>query len=310
MAITESDVASAAESIYATGKILHLNANHDTIPSPGQIAIYAEIRQRISPSPLSCGMVVKVKKLQDNAEVPDDLRKAGEIFLKMFDRRAAQQIRQDNGVDAWTEDMEHDFAKDLASGKIEGFLEKLRTVPNFQEDTEEDWDAAENEAYLAAELLKCFNSEVTTYARLKEYQGILIPRFLAAVTLNVSPFDTLLSPQQKELYQPKGVLLQYLQGFSLSTMIEQAPRSSWQSIVDQAIRIVHILGDKDILNTNVRPDNFIIVPKTDMCEVFMIDFGQCRVRRGDETDEEWGRAKWIQDEEGAVGFVMKSKLKK
>ena len=42
----------------------------------------------------------------------------------------------------------------------------------------------------------------------------------------------------------------------------------------------------------------------------MIDFAQCRFRGEDESDLKWGRAKWSQDEEGAIGAVMKARLKK
>jgi len=36
----------------------------------------------------------------------------------------------------------------------------------------------------------------------------------------------------------------------------------------------------------------------------LIDFGACRLRHPDETDEEWRRAKQDQDEEGAIGHVV------
>ena len=44
-------------------------------------------------------------------------------------------------------------------------------------------------------------------------------------------------------------------------------------------------------------------------EVFMIDFALSRLRESGETDYEWRRAKWSQDEEGAIGYVMKNRLK-
>ncbi|KAF9772125.1 hypothetical protein IL306_010183 [Fusarium sp. DS 682] len=275
-----------------------------------QSTLQAKIKQQKRPWTLSCGMVVYIQERSDGLGNFDDLNTGNETFLKMFDRRFAEQIRKDNGIDTWSEDIEQEFLRGLSSGKVDEFLEKLRTVPQFQQDTEEDWDTAENEAYLAAELRNCFNSEIATYARLHEYQGKLIPRFLASVTLDTPQPDVVLSQQQQELYKQKGILLQYLHGFSLSTMVQNAPKASWQRIVDQAIQIVHVLSDHDILNADVRPDNFIIVPEDDEYKVFMIDFGQCRFRRQDESDLEWGRAKWTQDEEGAVGAVMASRLKK
>ncbi|KND90465.1 hypothetical protein TOPH_05002 [Tolypocladium ophioglossoides CBS 100239] len=42
----------------------------------------------------------------------------------------------------------------------------------------------------------------------------------------------------------------------------------------------------------------------------MVDLAQCRLRGADESDWELGRAKWRQDEEGAVGYVMRHRLQK
>ncbi|KAK7424471.1 hypothetical protein QQX98_000436 [Neonectria punicea] len=86
----------------------------------------------------------------------------------------------------------------------------------------------------------------------------------------------------------KGILPEYLAGFPLSTIAGNAPQSSWQDIIDQAIEIVHILGDNDILNQDVRPDNFMVVPKGEKgqeYQVYMTGFGQCRLR-DNESDAE------------------------
>jgi len=296
-----AEASDVAEILYPTGHVMCLTTN-STDNENNDLRV--KVKRQTRPWTLSCGMVITIEGPSSRPETGD------QAFLKMFDRRGAQQIRQDNGIDAWNEEIEQEFVKGLSIGKVEEFLEKLRTVPNFQDETEEEWDAAENEAFLTAELRKCFDAEVATYARLQENQGKAIPRLFDVVTLNTDLPNVKLNLQQQELYRPKGVLLQYLPGFSLTTLADNAPKESWQGIVDQAIQIVHILDDHGILNADVRPDNFIIVPKDDEYQVFMIDFGQCRFRREDESDEQWGRAKWIQDEEGAVGYVMRMMLRK
>ncbi|KFA56242.1 hypothetical protein S40293_00167 [Stachybotrys chartarum IBT 40293] len=102
----------------------------------------------------------------------------------------------------------------------------------------------------------------------------------------------------------------------MPTLIQGAPLHIFQDIIDQTVRIVHVLGDNNIPNADVRPDNFIVSRNdnngatSDDYRVFMIDFGQSRLRRADEQDHEWGRAKWRQDEEGAVGLVMQHRLRK
>ena len=115
------------------------------------------------------------------------------------------------------------------------------------------------------------------------------------------------------------MLLQYVPGFTLPEMpvlMQGALLHVFQDIVDQAVRIVHMLGDGGILNADVRPDNFIVSSGGDSSnttqekKVFMIDFGQSQLRRPDEDDHEWGRAEWRQHKEGAVGLVMKHRLRK
>lgn len=157
---------------------------------------------------------------------------------------------------------------------------------------------------------KSTDSETATYARLQECQGRIIPHFLASVTFEEPLPDVVLSENQQKLHQHKGILLQYLSGYSLSGMIKIAPRASWQGIVNQAVQKVHLLSDHNILNMDVRPDNFMVVPENDTYRVFLIDFGNCRFRRKDESDAEWGRAKWDQDEEGAAALIIGSRLKR
>lgn len=310
MPLSDRDALNTANLPYTTDSIIKLKASAIDTSNREQSALHVKVKQQQRPWTLSCGMVVGIPDNVEGKAKIESLGPEDEAFLKMFDRRYAEQIRQDNHIDTWSEDIELEFLTGLISGKVKDFLEKLQTVPNLQRDTGDDWDAAKNEAYLAAELRKCFNSEIATYDRLQEYQGKFIPRFLTAVSLDVLLPNLALDMEEQELYKQYGILLQYLAGFSLSTMVENAPEASWQGIVDQAIRIVHILGDYDILNADVRPENFIIVPKDEAYQVFMIDFGQCRLRHEDESDADWGRAKWIQDEEGAIGAVMKMRLSK
>jgi hypothetical protein len=69
-----------------------------------------------------------------------------------------------------------------------------------------------------------------------------------------------------------------------------------------------MLGDYNILNRDVRPENFMVTSTADQFQVFMIDFALCRFRGEDESDLAWGRAKHTKDEEGAVGLTMRKVL--
>jgi hypothetical protein len=65
-------------------------------------------------------------------------------FLKLFDRRFAGQLRDDNGINPWTKDMEQAYVQSVQCGTIDQFLHDLHHVPDFQEDTEEDSTEEEN----------------------------------------------------------------------------------------------------------------------------------------------------------------------
>lgn len=253
------------------------------------------------------------------------LKLPSSAFLQLYDRRFADQLRRDNGVEGWTVELEHKYLQSVRSGAAEKFLYSLHNVPNFQEVTEDDWNDWQNEAFLDDELLKLCKAETATYNKLCEQQGKTVPKFLAAVDLNLaagadltaSP-NSLPGPPKLLDFQPfhvKGILLEYIDGFNLRQVPEYCPRSTWQDIVDQAVSIVRLMGDYNILNRDVRPENFIVSPllggqEVQQYRVFMIDFGLCRIRREDETDLQWGMAKCTKDEEGAVGLVMQMILKR
>jgi serine/threonine protein kinase len=113
-------------------------------------------------------------------------------------------------------------------------------------------------------------------------------------------------------FEIPGILLEYIDGFTLSKIEQKVPRVFWQQICDMAIQVVNIVCDHNILNEDVRPDNMIVRANkgsSNGYEVLMIDFALSRLRRSDETDDEWRRAKWSQDEEGAIGYVMQHRLK-
>ena len=312
-----------AQAPYADNTILALKLEQspDSQNQQQQSELRVRVKCHTEPWTLSCGMVVEVVDYPQDGPSRDLWAVGQKFFLKIFDRRFAHQHRHDNGVGPWSQQMEDDYMASVLSGKTDQFLHRLRTEENFQEETEEEWDNAENEASLNSQLVGLFSAETKTYERLREYQGSKIPRLFARVTLDISLHSSDASSHVNSMagrpghyslspFQIPGILIEYLQGFPMSSMAGNVPRASWQTIVDEAVAITHLLGDAHVLNTDVRPENFMIVPVEEgkHYRVCMIDFGQCRLRGPDESDEDWGRDKWVQDEEGAVGAVMKMKL--
>ena len=115
-----------------------------------------------------------------------------------------------------------------------------------------------------------------------------------------------------------GFLLEYVLGVTLRQLVATwkardslLPNSILASLCEEAVRVVDCVSDFYVLNEDVRIDNFLIREpfvgsSLDMIvedAVVVIDFGQCQLRREDESEGDWVKAKWSQDKTGAVGFV-------
>jgi serine/threonine protein kinase len=100
-----------------------------------------------------------------------------------------------------------------------------------------------------------------------------------------------------------GILLELIEGINL----EEIDPSSFNlnNVFNDALRIINQCGELGVLNHDIRLSNFIVRPRG---SVVMIDFAQARVRRGDETDLDWKRMKWDEDEEGCVGAAAAKKF--
>lgn len=286
---------------YQVGQVLTLNVIPEQGDESSASTVRARIRQLQNPRTLSCCMIVDLlgEDCHDNP-----------VFLKLYDRRFSEQLRCDHGVDPWKMDTEEEYINAVRTGAARQFLHNLHTIPDFEEDTEETWDDGQIEAFLTGKVHELFDAEATVYDTLRDIQGKLVPRLVARVHLPLSLPDAGIShADAAELLHVRGILLQYIDGFSLSKVQDQAPKSEWQGIVDQAVAIVQVVGDHGILNRDVRPDNFIVQRGGSGCyRVFMIDFGLARLRGRNETDRDWAKAKLTKDEEGAVGLVMKKRL--
>ncbi|KAK4143002.1 uncharacterized protein C8A04DRAFT_29404 [Dichotomopilus funicola] len=264
---------------YQVGQVLTLSVIPEQGKQSSDSTVRARIRQLQNPRTLSCCMIVDLLG-EDSPDNP--------VFLKLYDRRFSEQLRCDHGIDPWKRDTEKEYINAVRRGAARQFLYNLHTIPNFEEDTEETWDDGQNEAFLTSQVHKLFATETTVYDTLRDIQGKLVPRLVARGHLPLSLPDAGIGlADAAELLHIKGILLQYIDGFSLSKVQYHAPKSEWQGIVDQAVTIVQAVGDHGVLNRDVRPDNFIVQPAGGGCyRVFMIDFGLARLRGGNETDRD------------------------
>lgn len=123
---------------------------------------------------------------------------------------------------------------------------------------DDDDDPDQNEALLAMDYRRMYQSETSVYARLIHHQGHIIPRLLAPIVLSPStPSEG--GRQYQEHIEVRGILLECLSGVTMSQKLTQsAPPSGFQNMVDQALHITHVLGDNNVLNADVHAANFIV----------------------------------------------------
>lgn len=121
------------------------------------------------------------------------------------------------------------------------------------------------------------------------------------------------SPSIEKYTAFPGIILQYIDGFTLSNLAVYAPKSHWQywqSVCDQAINIIHQITHKRILNADVRARNFNFQQEQrGRFKRFMNNFGSCYFPRDCDDDDHWWAWKSAQDEEGTLAYDMKKLLK-
>jgi serine/threonine protein kinase len=291
---------------YNEETILHLRLESKTdLDVEEDNIIRCKVSNYFEPSTLSC--VMEVQLLGQSESKPK------RAVLKMFDRRFASQLRSDHRVGRLTVETETVFRDFVKSGDLAQFLEYLRDEEDFSMD-EKDWTIGEDETNLQNICLDMYTSEAAVYQKLEDLQGNQIPRLFAQVRLQampkLSPSETI-SSEAIEFLEIKGVLLEFIDGCTLSEMPSKIPREDWGDICHQAVQVVRLLDDYSILNRDVRPSNVMVTRSVpDKYRVVMLDFGQCIFRQPEDTDKQWGRRKWTMDEEGAIGKVMEHRLKK
>ncbi|KAF2756593.1 hypothetical protein EJ05DRAFT_477708 [Pseudovirgaria hyperparasitica] len=268
------------------------------------VSLDVTIIKAFEPFTLSCALLVRLNW--------PTLR--GEYVLKLFDRRYATQLRRDNQASAWTADVEvayHTLVESSDMASLFALYAQKETDYEWTPKAEAGWDSAHREAYLQFCCRKHFSTETLVYDQLRDLQGECIPH-LAARILVKSPSSS--GPTREYLDCP-GILLEYVQGFSLTDLDKFAPKAAWQQICDEAIRIINLIGGRGIRNEDVKTRSFIVrhhpstnYQQTTRPNVVMIDFGSCVLRTKDQDDRDWREWKAMQDEEGAIGMVMERKL--
>ncbi len=233
------------------------------------------------------------------------------VFLKLYDRRFAEQLRRDEKIPPWTFKIEQEYQDYALRGNASNFIAKFRSDPNMAEAEGEKWSNAQNEAYLYNYMQKLYDTETEVYRRLKDMQGKDVPRLIARVKLPGCTPSPIGSNANCKYIDCPGILLDLIEGFPLTDLATHAPREIWQNVCEEAIRIVNTIGDRGIRNEDVKTRSFVVNKNSVNARfnVVMLDFASCQLRRPDQGERDWMEWKALQDEEGAVGYVMQKNLK-
>ena len=107
-------------------------------------------------------------------------------------------------------------------------------------------DVPENGACFHDYMKDLCKREVEVYNTLKDIQGHVISQLFACLTVpssSSSPAESV-----NKYIEIPGILLQYIDGFPLTDIAAHAPIATWQTICDDAIQIVNLMGHRGILN--------------------------------------------------------------
>ncbi|KAI1783132.1 hypothetical protein LXA43DRAFT_956618 [Ganoderma leucocontextum] len=311
------------------GKELHLCLqNTSSSSSSDRMALTCTIEKAFRPFTLS--PVLLVSLAHPSSTSPDgQVSLPASAILKLYDRRCLVNNREtyDEG-EPWSLDKEREYQRyldDVATGAV---ARADFASPRYWRDDRFISDG-EFEAYLQHTAQKVFHAELATYERLRALQGSKIPRLYGVVEYEVVIPDACSDGSAVTETVP-GLLLEYIPSLTLRELIATwtardppLPNGTLATLCEEVVKVVDRVSDFDVLNKDVRMDNFLIRqpflassshggedPAVVDDAVVLIDLGQCRLRGKDESEEEWEEAKWLEDEADAAGVVTLSLVRK
>ena len=263
--------------------------------------------------------------------------------LKIFDRRFGTGLRRlEQKVFYHTDEQEKAFQNFIRQGQADAFLaeynrerETAQLSPDAEDYYEDTPDGhAKYEAVTWQDTEDYYENELNTYSHLGDYQGIMVPKLLASVS--ISPPEDCSNAEISHYSNVKGLLIELIPGKTLSELITAKPllpsdSTQWSRIVQSVMDAMHKINQSGIVLRDCAARNVIIHETTKA--PFIIDFAQCHSRErliqwwrqslerfedGDEEEEEeepWDEevAYWERVRSAGnpleIGVVMKTKLK-
>lgn len=322
-------------SIYENEPEAYEDGNMIRIQLPSQ-SIQVRIIKAFTPFTMAQAMVVRIFEPTLNLE--------GDYVLKVYDRRYTTELRWDDGMDDWTTDKDIQLERRRWSKPfVKFFLHLMANKWQFydghdfwidddnskgnehdSEPASEDEQQAKFDTYdeirVQSYCLKMYRAELEVYRRAREHNidGIDVPRFVSSVRIPASYSSKICQVQSSSIKGVPGILMQYVTGFPMVDLYDTpsppAPREAWKSIVDDGVRIVQYFMQKmEVRNMDESIARNSVVhwnPVEGNWKCKLIDFGHCEFRQKGTRKWKWRCDQASTDEEGMVGRVMQTRLKK
>ncbi|CAH0045959.1 unnamed protein product [Clonostachys solani] len=301
-------MAEPLQSPYFKGNTLTLSVRRVGKKSPLQLHDGDEVQARIvdviEPATLSVVVIVEVDpdpKQGDQMSRPTSPLK---MVLKVFDRRFSVQLREElKPTGPSTLVTEEEYLGFLQQGSMADFVASYNREYKV---TSNDWDSPMQEAYFSLTCARMKETEARIYDYLIDLQGVHIPTFYADVQIASQPVAGEQVHENFAKYIDVGaILIEYIPGFLLSTMVTETPESAWPGICDRAIKVVHKIIGHHFVNTDMQTRNVIVRPDGEGdYRVFYIDFGLCDFRDPLDSDEVWMEYSYQNAEENRIGWSL------
>lgn len=130
----------------------------------------------------------------------------------------------------------------MLDGSLSGLIKKLQTIEWYLGDDEDKpWTIVEYEAYIHHHFQAFYDAETGVYDRMKDVQGMDVPRLVARVRTPEYRYSPYFSPElTSKLFECPGILLEYIEGgILLDDLIEypeRVPKEAWQCMMEDAVR--------------------------------------------------------------------------
>ncbi|VUC25902.1 unnamed protein product [Clonostachys rosea] len=301
-------MAEPLQSPYVKGNTLKLNVGRVGRKSPLKLDDGAEVQVRIvdviEPATLSVVVIVELEPTSEPKDQANYSNSPIKMVLKVFDRRFSLQLREElKSSDPSTVATEEEYLGFLRQGSMPDFAADYNKYYKF---TSDDWDSPMKEAYFSLTCARMKETEARIYDYLVDLQGIHIPKFYADVQVASQPAaGEHLDSSLAEYLEVGAILIEYIPGFLLSTMVTETPESAWPGICNQAIDVVQKIVGHHFVNTDMQTRNVIVRrEEAEEYRVFYIDFGLCDFRDPSDSDEVWTQYAYQEAEENRIGWSL------